>query len=1238
VQTALLGLAIAIILALVSALVAPLVVDWSHYRSSFEREASLLVGLNVRVNGAIAARILPSPRIELRDVEVGQAGRQPQVRAAAVELELGLGSLLRGQVRAAELHLVGPQINVALDRAGAIDWPALSPSFRPDALTISRLNVENGRVILSDTASGAHLTLQKLWFSGDIRSFTGPFHGEGAFVVGDELYGYRISGNRFDDNGGLKVKLSVDPSNHPLTGEIEGTFTFDRGLPQFEGTLALARPVGVTLARGERVMSDPWQLTAKIRATSASASLKDLALQYGPEERAVNFNGKADLTFGEHPRVDGTISARQVDVDRALANPDVTHRPPLAMIKSFFEAFVATVRPPLPGTVAIAIDAVTVGGTTLQSLRGNLRFDGKSWGFGDFAFRAPGFTEVSLSGQLDNGPQGLAFSGPAKLESADLKTLMAWLEGRKDPPSGSSETLSARGEITIASDRFTLDRLSAALDRENVQGRLAYTWAAGDRPATLDGELHAPTLDVDALTAFVKAALSDSALEVPRQAALVLDVGKATFAGVDARMINARVKFDAGILHIDRLSIGDLGGAALDVSGRIDELSSQPRGRVTLDLDARTLAGLTNIIGRLAPEVADAFRPFDDRLAPAKVHAALTVDRANGGNSVAKFELGGDLGATRLTLNGEATGDPAHLSSAVMRIAGRIDADDGGALVRLFNLDGVLAVDQLPGQLTLSASGPLDGAVHVNGLAAAGGFSAAVDGALHLSGEQAPTGSLQIKASATDLRPLHRAMTGQPGTVAATTASAIIGFAGADVSLTDLNGGIGKSSVRGRLDLKLASPLGISGDIAADDVDAAAVSAMLFGLPSAAPAAGAARSHEPIAAGAFGAANGAIAFKFDRAALTAGWTAHDLKGVARFQPSQLAVSDLDGDVAGGRFTGEVVVSHDAEDFALRGHLELDGANVAKLLGAGKSAVGGLITVKLQGEGLGANADALVGSLHGGGAIALSDGSFAGIDPAAFDAAIRAADQNSTIEAPKIRAAVSAVLDNGRLAVPQANANVTIAAGQVHLANTTVTTQGGAQLSLGGTIDLDSLAIDAHMTLSGQPAANALIPTRPEFAITVKGPLAAPEKQLDVSTLVAWLSLRAAELQTRRLESIEANRRDEVLGAVLRPASPAIRFMPTGTALETADHADALLGTTLGMRAFDRLHPEGSTAVPASRSDNAAAASPPSAMSRQQSGADNTTATAGTAEPARARPKASPPAIHSPLDLLFGLQN
>ena len=76
-QTTLLGLAIAIILALVAALVAPLVVDWNHYRTTFESEASRLTGLSVRVTGTIDARILPTPRIKLRNVEIGEAGREP---------------------------------------------------------------------------------------------------------------------------------------------------------------------------------------------------------------------------------------------------------------------------------------------------------------------------------------------------------------------------------------------------------------------------------------------------------------------------------------------------------------------------------------------------------------------------------------------------------------------------------------------------------------------------------------------------------------------------------------------------------------------------------------------------------------------------------------------------------------------------------------------------------------------------------------------------------------------------------------------------------------------------------------------------------------------------------------------------------------------------------------------------------------------------------------------------------
>lgn len=1184
-QTTLLGVAIAIILALVSALVAPLVVDWNRYRAGFESEASRLTGLSVRVNGAIDARILPIPSIKLRDVDVGVPGQQPQVHAGTVELEIGLGPLLRGQVRATQLRLLAPQINLGLDASGAVNWPTRAPAAGPEALTVSRFSIDGARVVLSDARSGARLVLQKFWFNGDIRSLAGPFHGEGAFVVGDELYGYRLSGGRVGEDGGIKIRLGVDPSNHPLTTEFEGTLRFDHGMPQFDGALALARPVGVTLADGKRVMSDPWRMAGKVRATPAAASFDDLVLQYGPDERAVGFNGKAQITFDGQPHIDGAISTMQLDVDRMLAAPDETHRLPFEMVKSFFEAFVTTVKPPLPTNVALAFDAVTVGGTTIQSLRGNVRFDNKQWRLSDFAFRAPGFTEINLSGQLVNGPHGLTFSGPSSLQSEDVETLMAWLEGHKERPSGPTKTLTARGDVAIGADRFALDRLAATLDREKVEGRLAYVWADKDHPARLDGELHAANLDVDALMAFAEAADSGDAFEAPREVALVLDVGKATLGGVEASKINGQVKFNSGVLHIDRLSVGDLGGAALAVSGHIDELSSQPRGQLTLDLNATTLAGLCDVVDKFAPQAAASFRLFADRLVPAKVHGVLTIDRATDG-SIAKLDLSGDVGALRISLNGQAAGAPAHPEAAILHVGGRLEADDGGAVVRLLGLDRVIAVDQLPGQLVVSADGPLNGALHVNGLASAGGFSAALDGSLHLYGGDAPSGNLEVKTSSADFSPLRRAMTGQSGAGTPVSASAVVGIAGMHVTVTDLSVTVGKAPVHGRLDLKLASPVTVDGDIEADNVDAAAVAAMLLGLPSA--AAGAKPwSTAPIGAGAFGALSGNLTFKLDHAALTPALVARDLKGVLQFQPPEIALRSISGSLANGRLVGALNFRRDSEKLIAEGRIELSGAHLATLLAADNDAIDGLLTVKAQGDSIGTSPDNLVGSLHGGATIALTNAQFAGVDPAAFGAAIRAADGGVAIDAPNVSAVVSAAMEKGRLTLAQGTAEATITGGQLRLTDARVPALGGARLTLDGVLDLKTIAIDGRATLSGPPPSNALIDTRPELTIRVKGPLAAPERNADVSALVGWLALRATEQQTRRLELAEAEQHGDALSRVVRPPSPPIRFIPQGTPLEIKIPADAA-APALHTR-FDRLRPENPAGLPAPRPT--AAASP-----------------------------------------------
>jgi large subunit ribosomal protein L24 len=484
-------------------------------------------------------------------------------------------------------------------------------------------------------------------------------------------------------------------------------------------------------------------------------------------------------------------------------------------------------------------------------------------------------------------------------------------------------------------------------------------------------------------------------------------------------------------------------------------------------------------------------------------------------------------------------------------------------------------------------------------------------------------------------------MTGQPGTALPFSATSSIAVAGRALTFTNLVVAAGKESVRGSGILKLSNPVQIDGHIEADDFDIAAAAATMLGLPGQPPGA-AAWSPVPIGGGAFGAVSGTVTFKLGRATVTPTLVARDLKGVARFKPAEISVSDIDGGLAGGRVTGGLSFQRDAGQLAAQANVALAGIPPAALVATKANAVDGLVTVKLQADATGLSPAGLVGAARGSGTVALANGHIAGVDPAAFDAAIRAADQSATIDATKIRAAVGAAMENSRLTVPNSEAEVTIAGGQIRVAKTTLPTQNGAALLLDGVLDLNTAAIDAHMTLSAPAPTNALITARPELVVTVKGPLAAPETKLDVSALVGWLTLRATELQTRRLESLEANRREEAFGPVIRPVSPSVRFLPAGTTLETALRPSAAQASLFGSRGLDRLRPEVPAPAPESHLDPAApggtAAALPAPAAAKPAAPAAETANARRAPLSISPPQSIAPSDRSLLDWLFRSQN
>ena len=84
---------------------------------------------------------------------------------------------------------------------------------------------------------------------------------------------------------------------------------------------------------------------------------------------------------------------------------------------------------PIPMRLGLSIDAMTLAGAQLQSVRGDLRTDAAGWELDKFELRAPGLSQIQLSGRLDLTPTGLAFTGPARIESNDPQA--RWSPGSK---------------------------------------------------------------------------------------------------------------------------------------------------------------------------------------------------------------------------------------------------------------------------------------------------------------------------------------------------------------------------------------------------------------------------------------------------------------------------------------------------------------------------------------------------------------------------------------------------------------------------------------------------------------------------------------------------------------------------------------------------------------------------------------------------------------------------------------
>ncbi len=1077
-------LAILLIGVLTAALVGPYVIDWNSHRALIERRLSQAAGTPVTVGGAIDLKLLPTPRLHFGDVAIGdaRAGR-PRLTADALEAELSLTALTRGQVQFVDTTLVRPRLAIAQAADGAVDL-ALPIDAAADRVAVDHLGVRDGTVVFA-LADGRRETLSRLDFDGEATSLRGPFKAAGR-VAGIP---FRLATGAID-HGRLRVKLHVDGDALRPSLDLDGLAAArppaDRpgaAGPAFDGTATLVGrlPLDGTPA------AIPWTLKGHVVADRDTATATDVELRAGADLRALIADGDGTAVFGASgataaasgpeavPTAALHLHGATLDGDSlAVAPDDSSIAPPKGL--DLFRALsrvagdgAGLVSLPMRLDLSAAFDTATLGGRTSLGTSAKLGLGPDPTAALAFTAEGPQGARLSLDGRVDPGPARsvagpfgavpaatpAVFRGRAALRSGDLHRTASWLSALSPELSAGLAALPARsvaasGDVEVSAAAVVARDLRLDVDGSAFAGLLSLTRSVGAERARLFADLTSDALVLDRVPdlAGARAAVRDLDLDLAlaARAVTVADPGPGLASGrlgpIAAGHVALRLTKAGADLRLERLAM-DVDGAAVDATAS----RTGRDARAAVHVSAPHLGPLAAALGGLLPPAgATILRTRAAVLSP--LDATLTVAAASMGDDGAlvpkNFALTGRAGGTRVeaALTPEQGSDAADPAARPVALSLTADAPDAGDLLRQFG-----AADPASGL----------GAAHIAGTgrgSVAAGFAVDVQGAVggtgvSFAGQGRPDAAQgHFTLHAADLGPVlaglgggAAASAGSPGTVPADL-TADIAWVDGRVEGHGIAARVAGVGVTGSLsfDLQPRRAVGgaalpqLGGVLSLDRLPASAVVALALG-PAAAPAAGVPWSVEPFGVPVVVLPTSAVALTIADLPLWGTLAAHDLSLTLATRAGSVTLADAAGTLGAGRIGGSLSLRRDAGGGTLSG--QVDWADVP--LDAG--GLSGRTSGRQDFAATGSSPAALVASLAGAGSLAIRGAALARTDPAAPGrtaaliaardaAAERDADgTDATLADPEaIGRDLSLALDAGPLALGDGSVPTILAAG------------------------------------------------------------------------------------------------------------------------------------------------------------------------------------------------------------------
>ncbi len=632
----LLGLIVILVAAI---LIGPSFVDWNSQKGRITAEVERLTGRELTIDGDLSLAILPAPAFSAAQVRFAniEGGSAPtMIELESLDVRVSLIPLIQGRVEVERIDLVRPTILVEVLPDGRANWEIAgpdqaAPATRPgrpgdrssdflEQVRLHSVRISDGTLIYRDAVAAREERITGLNAEIAAGSLNGPFAVTGDAVVRGIKTTFEVAVGQLVAQGATSLNVNLDlpdagakarfggaVSRHPDGASLRGKLKAEGG--------SLAAVVALLAGGGgvSGILAQPFEAETELSLDLQQATASELSFRLG--DTAIEGEARVDFSAPLDVRIN--LSASRFDLDKLLAaGASAATVEPSGEVdgqsdgqsggqageqvgEQAGEQAASDSGPVLPAdvtaTAELTIDAVIYRRQVVRQVLVSLSLANGQLRVSQALALLPGGSDVSITGvaaqaKAAGGPE-LQFTGRLEAASDNLRGMLQWLGvDIASVPQGRLRRMSLSAKVAASASQATVSDIDLRVDVSRATGGIAV--ALRERPGfgigfavdKLDLDAYLPTEGVAAQEgqAGQGPAAEPASGEGPLAALanfdanLDLSLGSLTLRGVTARKLKFDATLQGGAMSLREVTIGDLAGSEVRLSGTLSDLAATP--------------------------------------------------------------------------------------------------------------------------------------------------------------------------------------------------------------------------------------------------------------------------------------------------------------------------------------------------------------------------------------------------------------------------------------------------------------------------------------------------------------------------------------------------------------------------------------------------------------------------------------------------------------------------------------